>query len=266
MNRNFGKLGWIFLILLNTPFLWLVLYSFEVRFSPPYLTLVHWQTAWRLLDLPLYFRNSFLITAGGIFLSLTLSSLAGYALASSKSFPGKAFAWAMVLAAFFIPNFFSIFVNLWTMAQFLPRLGIRLVDTHLGVILPFAVNGFGIIFMRQAFAAVPNELRDAARVDGANEWFIYFRIMLPLTGSQLAALAVKDGIVLWDLFLWPLIVLKTKAKYPLALAIQHLAGLFLHNPRVVAAAAVMMTLPLILLFVIAQKWFVEGILSGAVKK
>jgi putative chitobiose transport system permease protein len=158
-----------------------------------------------------------------------------------------------------LPGHVGLIVNFVTLMR------LRLIDTYAGVMLPGAVSVFGIFLLRQAFLTVPQELEDAARIDGASEWTIWRRIMLPVITPALAALALFEFVAVWNSFLWPLVVLKSPDKYPLAVGLLYLSGLFAHNTRAVAAGAVLMTLPIVVVFLFTQRYFMRGLTVGAVR-
>jgi putative chitobiose transport system permease protein len=144
-------------------------------------------------------------------------------------------------------------------------LRLRLVDTYAGVLLPGAVSVFGIFLLRLAFLSVPLVLEEAGRIDVASEFVIWWRVMLPVIAPALAALALFEFVAVWNSFLWPLIVLKSPDKYPLAVGLLYLSGLFAHNTRAVAAGAVLMTLPIVVVFLFTQRYFMRGLTVGAVR-
>lgn len=215
-------------------------------------------TVWETMPLPRYFANTLLLAGGGVVLNLVLCSLAAYPLARME-FPGKRIVAALLLSTLMLPGHVGLIVN------FVTLLRLRLVDTYAGVLLPGAVSVFGIFLLRQAFLTVPQELEDAARIDGASEWTIWWRVMLPVIRPALGALALFEFVAVWNSFLWPLIVLKTPDKYPLAVGLLYLSGLFAYNTRAVAAGAVLMTLPIIAVFLFTQRFFLRGLTVGAVR-
>lgn len=210
------------------------------------------------MPLPRFFLNTLILCAAAVTLNLLLASLAAYPLARME-FPGRKLIFALLLSTLMLPGHVGLIVN------FVTLLRLRLIDTYIAVILPGAVSVFGIFLLRQAFLTVPAELEDAARIDGASEWVIWWRVMLPVITPALAALALFEFVAVWNSFLWPLIVLKSPDRYPLAVGLLYLSGLFAHNTRAVAAGAVMMTVPIIVVFLFTQRYFMRGLTTGAVR-
>lgn len=249
------------------PLLWLL--SIAVRATggvfgfPPELlpwppTAANFVTVWETMPLPRFFANTVLLCGAAVALNVVLCAMAAYPLARIE-FPGRKLVAALLLSTLMLPGHVGMIVNFVTLL----RLG--LVDTYAGVLLPGAVSVFGIFLLRQAFLTVPAELEDAARLDGASEWAIWWRVMLPVVAPALAALALFEFVAVWNSFLWPLIVLKTPEKYPLAVGLLYLSGLFAHNTRAVAAGAVLMTVPIVVVFLFTQRYFLRGLTVGAVR-
>ena len=249
------------------PFVWTLLVSVKTRgpiFSiPPDLSLAglsgaNYAGVWRTLPLPRYVLNSLLIASVGVGLTLAVCSLAAYPLARLQ-FWGKHVIFYAIIATLILPEHVGLIVNFITMMR------LRLVDTYASVYLPSLASIFGIFLLRQAYLSIPQELEDAARIDGAGEVTIWWRIMLPLTTPALATLGIFQFVAFWNSFLWPIIVLKTPDKYPLAAGLLYLRGLFAYNTRYIAAGTVIATLPIIVAFLFTQRYFMRGIAAGAIK-
>jgi putative chitobiose transport system permease protein len=148
---------------------------------------------------------------------------------------------------------------------FIVTLRLGLVDSYAGVILPVAVNAFGIFLLRQAFTTVPQDVEDAARIDGCGDFAIYARIMMPLIKPALATQAAFTFVAQWNDFLWPLVVLKSRELYTLQLGLASLQGVFGVNWRYISAAAVISVIPTVLFFLLTQRFFTRGLTAGAVK-
>ena len=248
------------------PFLWLVstsLKSGNVFAYPPQLlpeepTLEAYITVWNAQDMPRFLWNTVLITFWGVFANVALSSTAGYALARVR-FPGRNIIFGLILSTLVLPDTVGIIVNFITLA----RLG--LINTIIGVVLPYAVVAVNIFIMRQAFIGIPSELEDAARIDGASAFGIWWRIMLPLVRPALMTVVIFQFVNMWNLYIWPLIVLQDPDKYPLSVAIASLTqGELSLNFSNIAAATVISIIPVIILFLALQRYFIEG-LAGSVK-
>lgn len=214
-----------------------------------------------LKDVPLipkFMLNTLWITFWGVTGGLITSALAAYPLARYK-FPGRNFVFFMFISTMMLPTQANMIVNFITIRK------LGLFDTYLAIILPSLVSVFGIFLMRQAYITIPNELEDAARLDGCNELNLWWRIMLPLTRPALGALSIFSFVGYWNTFMWPLVVMKTESKYPFAVGLTYLSNMFESDFRSVAAGSVISMVPIIIIFILMQKQFIKGITAGAVK-
>ncbi len=205
-----------------------------------------------------FFLNSALVCALGVVLELILASLAGYPLAR-WNFKGKNWLSALLVATLVMPSQANMIVNFVTIR------GLGLYDTLLAVVLPSAVSIFGIFLMRQAFLVIPKELEEAAYLDGCSHWQVFWYVMLPMVKPSLGTLALFSFVAHWNSFLWPLVVLKTTDHYTLPVGLSLLSQTFDSDFRLVAAGSVLATIPIIILFLWLNKYFVKGMNSGAVK-
>ena len=267
-----------FLILMSFlslfPFLWLIstalkgldenIFQYPPYFIPKNFTLDNFSGVWKQIPFLLYFLNSFIVAAFTVILNLIFSSLAAYPLAR-MNFKGKNFIFCLILATIMIP-FQAIMLPVYLIV-----LKLHLVDAYgiamgyLGLILPFAVNAFGIFLMRQAFLTIPKEMEEAAFVDGCNVFNIWRKILLPMTAPTLAVLAIFTFIGSWGEFLWPSIVLTNEQLFTLPVGINNLSSAFSANYRLVAAGSIVSILPIIIFFLALQKYFIQGGNDGAVK-
>jgi multiple sugar transport system permease protein len=256
------------LFVMIMPFVWMILSSFKLtreirryptRWIPDEPTLQNYRDLWDRLDFPRYFLNSTIaalaVTAG----NLLFCSMLGYALAKLQ-FPGKRLLLAVMLATLMVPvvvTFMPLFVIVTNM---------NLNNTRWGLILPFLVGAFGAFLMRQFILGIPDELLDAARVDGAGEYRIFFRIVLPLCGPALATLGVLTFLANWNSFLWPLVVASTEDMYtlPVALALFSI-GQQESNIGLQMAGAVVVVVPVIILFFAMQRFVIRGIATTGLK-
>jgi len=256
------------LILMIGPFVWMALGSFkttgELRRSPPTFlpedpTLDNYRELFDRLDFPRYFFNSALVavcvTAG----NLLFCSMLGYAFAKLE-FAGKRLLFALVLATLMVPSivtFMPLFVLISNMG---------LANTHAGLILPFVVGALGVFLMRQFISGIPDDLLDAARVDGAGEYTIFFKIVLPLCGPALATLAILTFLSSWNAFLWPLVVASTEDMYTLPVAVALFSiGQQETNVALQMAGAVVVVLPVVVLFFAMQRYITQGIATTGIK-
>lgn len=207
----------------------------------------------------LYVRNSLIVCALSVVSQLVLPTMAGYML-SRRGWRGSSTFTVLLVASMMFP-FEAIMVSLFLMIG-----SIGLVDSLIGVWLPGAVSAVNVFLMRAAFRAVPDEVEDAAVLDGANEWQRFQRIYLPAVKGALAVVVINTFISAWDDLLWPFVVLRGEDNFTLSLGLSRLAQSSLgFDPRVVMAGSMIAILPVTVLFVLAQRWFYRGVAEGAVK-
>jgi multiple sugar transport system permease protein/arabinosaccharide transport system permease protein len=205
-----------------------------------------------------WFLNTLIVALGRSTLSLFLCMLAGFAFAKYE-FPLKRFLFIFILASLTLP-FEIILVPLYKM-----MVGLGWLNTYWVLIVPFAASAFGIFLARQYCLALPTELMEAARIDGASELGIFFRIALPNLKPAIAVLGIIFFNGAWNDFLWPLIVLNDRLMYVINLALPSLRGPYGDQYGLVLAGAVLATLPVIVIFVTMQRYFIEGLMAGALK-
>jgi putative chitobiose transport system permease protein len=213
--------------------------------------------AWTVIDFPRYLLNSVLYVGVMVPAYLVVAALTAYPLARMR-FRGRTLVFFLFLSTMFLPG------ELMLIPRFLVVSQLGLADTYAGVILPGLLSAMGIFLLRQTFAAVPQELEDAARMDGCREWGIFWHVMLPAARPALAVLAIFGFISVWNSFIWPLVVLKDTDKYPIALALSYLTGVTGTDVRSLAAGTVISLIPVIFFFVLMQRHILEG-MKGAVK-
>ncbi|WP_089739430.1 carbohydrate ABC transporter permease [Gracilibacillus ureilyticus] len=205
-----------------------------------------------------WYANSLLISALTIILSLFFSSMVGYALAV-YDFKGRNLFFGFVVFILMVP--FEILM----LPLFQMMISAQLVDTYAGVILPLIVAPIAVFFFRQYALGLPKQLMDAARIDGATEYGIFFKIMLPLMTPSLGAMAILQGLGSWNNFLWPLIVLRSNDMFTLPIGLATLLTPYGNNYDVLIAGSVMTIIPIIILFIFFQRYFIEGLTVGGVK-
>ena len=263
----YGLLGGIAIAML-LPLLWLVstafksggenIFEFPPRFLPQQPTVQNFVEVWRTNPFGRYFINSSLIATVTVGLNLCLCSLAAYPLAR-LSFRGREVIFSLIVSTILIP-FQIVMIPLYILTV---RLG--LVNSYLGVIFPSIASAFGIFLMRQAFQNVPKELEEAARIDGCSELGIWWHIMIPSVRPALVTLAIFVFIGSWSDFLWPLLVLNRPEYYTLPLGVAKLAGSFSLDWRLIAAGSVIATAPILLFFVVMQRYIVPTEAGSGVK-
>jgi len=256
------------LLVVVGPFLWAVLSSLkpeaEIRripatWWPEVFTLDNYRELLSRLDFPQAFANSAIVAVFTTLGNLVFCSLLGYALAKLR-FPGKRALFLVVLGTLMVPSMVTF------VPQFVMVSNLGLVNSYGGLILPFLATPFGVFLMRQYLLSIPDELIEAARVDGAGELRIFARIVLPLCGPALATLGILTFLASWNNFLWPLVVATTEDKYtlPVALAL-YSVGQNRIEYGLVLAGAVAVLLPVVIVFVLLQRHFLRGIATTGLK-
>lgn len=256
------------LVVMALPFVWMLLGSFkttgELRQVPPTWvpedpTLDNYRDLFDRLNFPRYFFNSTIVALAVTAGNMLFGSMLGYALAKLE-FPGKRILFPLVLATLMVPAFVTF------MPLFVIVTNLDLANTHWGLILPFLAGGLGVFLMRQFIMSIPDDLIEAARIDGAGEYTIFFRIVLPLCGPPLATLGVLTFLSTWNSFLWPLVVASTEDMYTLPVALALFAtGQQEANLGLQLAGAVVVVLPVILLFFAMQRYVIQGIATTGIK-
>jgi ABC-type glycerol-3-phosphate transport system permease component len=250
------------------PFAWMLVSSFKPfeeifagnTFLPQnptlknYASLFEQANAWRKI------WNSFFIATTSTILSVFLCALGGYAFAKFR-FPGRGFLFSFMLASMAIP-FAVVMVPLFIMM----RNYFHWIDTPLPLIIPGAANAFGIFFMRQYMSTLPDELLDAARVDGASEFGIFLRVVVPISVPAIVSLSIIFFMASWNNFLWPIAVLRSPDQQTVPLMLNSLQG----PPGrtafdVLMAGSVVSLIPMLIVFLVLQRYLIGGITAGSVK-
>lgn len=251
------------------PFIWMFSTSLRPSAESFRLPPAWFPTDWRWENYAAVFKstvpilsfaaNSVLVTFSVTLGQLLTCSMAGYAFARLR-FPGRNFLFVLLLASLMVPGQVTI------IPVFIIMRKLGLVDNIWSIILPFLTSAFGVFLLRQHFLTLPQDLFDAAKMDGAGQWLIFRRLALPLAGPSLAALAILTFNSTWNNYFYPLIFLNTAEKMTLPLGITALRGSFSSgNPSVVMAAISMTILPILLVFLLAQRWFIAGVTQTGLK-
>jgi multiple sugar transport system permease protein len=249
------------------PLLWMVSASFmpagEANSVPPPLmpsevTFEHYRQLFTQLNMGRYLFNSMLLATSVTLLSLFLNSMAGYAFAKFR-FPGREGLFKTLLAALVIP------AQVAMLPLFLLLKSMGLVNTYGGVIVPTMASIFGIFLIRQYTLSVPDSLLEAARIDGASEFRIYWSVVLPLIMPILVTLAIFTFMGTWNDFMWPLIVLTDNDLYTLPVALAVFSREHVQDNELMMAGAVVTVLPVLLVFLALQRYYIQGIMMGSVK-
>jgi multiple sugar transport system permease protein len=249
------------------PMLWMVAASFmqsgEANSFPPRLlpahpTLDHYRALFTRLDVGRYLLNSTVVAVVITTVSLFINSMAGYAFAKLR-FRGRDRVFRLLTMGLVIP------VQVSMLPLFLLMRELGFINTYWGVIIPGLASIFGIFLIRQYTLSLPDDLIDAARIDGAGEFRIYWSIILPVIRPILATLAIWTFLSTWNDFMWPLIVLSDESMFTLPVALANLAGERVQDTELMMAGSVLTVLPVMLVFMFLQRYYVEGITMGSVK-
>ena len=242
----------------------LMTYAQTTAWPPEWLprpaTLESYRKALGETALPRYLANSLLVAAATVAGQLVTGAMAGWAFARLR-FKGRDAVFFAVLATMMVP----IYVNIVPLYALFAALG--LIDTYAALILPGLTGAFGIFLFRQWFLSFPTELEDAARVDGAGPWTLFWRVALPTAWPAIATLAIFEFLASWNTFLWPLVATNSDAlrTLPVGLAAFRSSMKEVTDWGLLMAATTVSVVPAILVFVAGQRFFVRGLMEGAVK-
>jgi multiple sugar transport system permease protein len=254
-------------ILTLAPILWMVSVSFMPTgdasvYPPPFfpknVTFTQYESLFSRLNLARYLLNSTLISLSVTLLSLFINSMAGYAFAKYR-FRGRDRLFRFLVAGMVIPAQ----VTMLPLFLMLNKMGF--INTYMGVIIPGMASIFGIFLIRQYMLSIPDSLIEAARIDGAGDFMVYSRLVLPLCKPILVTLAIFTFMGTWNDFLWPLIVMTDDRMYTLPVALANLVGEHVQDTELMMAGSVLTILPVMLVFMVLQKYYIKGIMMGSVK-
>jgi multiple sugar transport system permease protein len=254
-------------LLTLAPLAWMISASFMPSgaansIPPPLLpahpTWAHYLELFTRLHLARSLFNSTFVAVASTVSSVLLNGMAGYAFAKLR-FSGRERVFQMLIIALVIP------AQVGMLPLFLLLKSMGLVNTMMGVIIPGMTSVFGIFMVRQYALGIPDELLDAARIDGASEFRIYWNIVMPALQPILATLAVVTFLGQWNDFMWPLIVLSDEAKYTLPVALANLVGEHVQDTELMMAGSVLTVLPALFVFLALQRYYMRGMLAGSLK-
>jgi len=249
------------------PLLWMLSVSFmppgaASHFPPPLLpsrfTLDNYRELFERIGIGHYLVNSVIVACAITVLSLLVNTMAGYAFAKLQ-FRGRERIFTVLLAALVIP------AQVTMLPLFLMMKQLHLVNSYGGVVVPALATVFGIFLVRQYARSIPDELLEAARIDGAGEARIFFQIVLPMLKPVLVTLAIFTFLGAWNDFMWPLIVLTDTSHYTLPVALASLSREHIQDVEMMMAGAVITVLPVLALFLVLQRYYIQGLLLGSVK-
>ncbi len=232
--------------------------SFPPRFFPSKPTLEHYTDLFTRLNLGRYLLNSAFVALVVTSASLIINAMAGYAFAKLR-FRGRDRLFRALSTGLVLP------VQVAMLPLFLLLKNMGLINTYWGVIIPGLASIFGIFLVRQYALAIPDEMLDAARVDGASEFRIFWSIVVPGIMPILATLSIWTFLATWNDFMWPLIVLSDASHYTLPVALANLSGEHVQDTELMMAGSVLTVIPVMLVFLFLQRYYIQGVMAGSVK-
>jgi ABC-type glycerol-3-phosphate transport system permease component len=254
-------------LLMIMPFLYMIsasfkpgseIYTIPFQFFPENIYLGNYVLLFQQTAFVRWFENSVIVAVGRTIIGVILSLMAGYAFAKFD-FRGRNVLFILVIATLTLP----IYVILIPLYSMMVRFG--WINSYTALILPFGAQAIGVFLARQYLLGVPNELLEAARIDGAGEWNIFMRIILPIAQPVTATMAILFFSAAWKDFIWPLIILNDNSMFTVSLGLPSLIGPYTQEYGAVMAGSFMGTLPILIIFLIMQRRFIEGVMAGAVK-
>lgn len=250
------------------PFIWMIstsfkssesVFTFPPQWIPKHPTIEQYQTLFREVNFLQFFKNSVIVAFGITLFSLFLNSLGGFAFAKHK-FPGREKIFALLLATMMVPG------QITMIPVFLMLKSVGLINSYWGLIIPAGASAFGIFLMRQFITTIPTDLIESARIDGCSEFRIYWTIILPLCKPVLAALGIFTFMGSWNAFLWPLIIMIKENMYTLPVALANLSGQHATKFGLLMAGAVVVVIPVLIVFIVAQRYVIKGVAVTGLKQ
>jgi multiple sugar transport system permease protein len=249
------------------PLLWMLSVSFmpagasstlPTPILPTQITLDNYRQLFGSIGMGRYFANSLALALLSSVISVSFNVMAGYAFAKLK-FRGRDAIFKTLLGALVIPGQVAM------LPLFLMLKPLGLINTYAGAVVPMMASVFGIFLVRQFARGIPDDLLEAARIDGASEWKIFVAIVVPLLSPIIVTLAVFTLLGTWNDFMWPLIVLSDQNLYTLPVALASLSREHVQDNELMMAGAVLTTLPVLIVFLSLQRYYMQGLMMGAVK-
>lgn len=249
------------------PFIWMIsaslktdleVFEYPIRWIPESPQWQNYIDIWQRINFLIYYKNTLFLTVMVTGLSLLTSSLAAYAF-SKIEFPERNTLFLLYIGTIAVP--FQVIM----IPQFIMMKNIGLSDSLWALVLIQSFSPFGVFLLRQFFMSIPNELCEAARIDGLNDLGIFSKIVLPLAKPALAALAIFQFVFVWNDYLGPLIYLSSDGKKTIQLGITKFLAQYSAEYALIMAASVVALVPVIIVFVFAQKYFIEGIAMSGIK-
>ena len=255
-------------VIMLFPFLWMILSSFKTVgeqmmipmkiFPSNFGNLENYKQALEAVPFVKLYINTLLMITGRVFCAVVFSSMAGYGFARMQ-FPGKNILFGIVLLQMMVPG--QIFI----VPQYMMLSKMTLLNSVFALIFPALVSAFGTFLLRQQYMSIPKELEEAAVLDGCNPWQTFVKVMVPITKSSIASLAIFTALFAWKDLMWPLIANNDLNKMPLSAGLSVLQGVCQTNKGALMAGSVIATVPMLIIYILCQKQFIEGIAQTGIK-
>ncbi len=272
MYKKIGKICLVIVLVFFglvtiVPFVWMLfssfkqpseIYALDQTFLPQVFTTENYASLQERFNFLRYFGNSLFVASVVTLIVIYTSTLCGFVL-SKYEFKGRGALFGLVVGTMMIPWSVTI------IPKYSMFMSLGFLDTYWALILPVSLSGFGVFLMRQSIGTIPNEILEAARVDGASEFYIFHRIIFPMARNGISALAIFQFLGIWEDYLWPYLVINTEEKQLLAVGLNMFSGRYSTDYGGLFAATTISILPVILVYIIFQKRFIEGIANSAVK-
>jgi ABC-type glycerol-3-phosphate transport system permease component len=253
--------------LLAMPFVYMITSSFKpgsdiftipIKIFPDSLYLGNYELLFGETSFVRWFFNSAFVSGSRMVIAIMVSIMAGYAFAKFE-FRFKTVLFLLVLGTITLP-IYVLLVPLYNM-----MITLNWTDSYIALILPFTAQAIGVFLARQYLLSIPDDILDAARVDGASEWLVFWRIVFPLSRPVMAILGILFFTTSWNDYIWPLIVITQDAKFTVSLGLPTLLGPYRQEYGAIMAGSFLSTVPIIIIFLLAQRRFIEALTAGAVK-
>lgn len=255
-------------VIMLFPFLWMILSSFKTIgeqmmipmkiFPSNFGNMENYKQALEAVPFVKLYINTLLMIAGRVLCAVVFSSMAGYGFARMQ-FPGKNVLFGIVLLQMMVPG--QIFI----VPQYMMLSKMNLLNSVFALIFPALVSAFGTFLLRQQYMSIPKELEEAAVLDGCNPWQTFVKVMVPITRSSIASLAIFTALFAWKDLMWPLIANNDLNKMPLSAGLSVLQGVCQTNKGALMAGSVIATVPMLIIYILCQKQFIEGIAQTGIK-
>lgn len=234
------------------------LFGFPPNFDPRQFSLTNFQAVFETGDVPRYAMNSLIVATTSSLITVFASSMAGFALAKYR-FLGRQFIFLLIISVLLVP------LQVLMVPVFLVLKALGWINNLIGIIIPPAATATGTFMMRQYILGIPDELLEAARMDGASHWKIYRHVILPLSAPALGAIGILSFTWRWNDYLWPLIVISNQQNFTLQLSLANLVGTNTVEWGTLLAYATLAMVPVLTVFLCFQRYFIRGSLAGGVK-